>query len=82
MPLVDESNTFKFFESMTTLWNSKSKYLGKVKIRYSPDSASTSSDLHIFVNEASFLEQIELNFENSLNGALTLYFMKETGGGW
>jgi hypothetical protein len=32
------------------------------------------------MNEASFLHQIELNFDSSLTGALTLYFMKEAGG--
>jgi hypothetical protein len=38
IPLEDKTNTFKFFESMEHIWSKKTKYLGKVKIRFGPES--------------------------------------------
>ena len=34
----------------------------------------------MFYNEASFIKDIELDFDQSLSGAKSLYFFKEIGG--
>ena len=69
-----------YFKNLNKVWqqsSAKTKYFGKVKIRLEGDE---SSELHMFANQASFVQEIELDFDKSLTAAKTLYFFKEAGG--
>lgn len=68
-----------FFGQMDRLWkpeNGLTKYLGKVRVIYA--DGTKSSEMHLFVNRASFLQEVELGFDDN-QGSLTFFLFKTKG---
>lgn len=68
-----------FFGQMDRLWkpeNGLTKYLGKVRVVYA--DGSSSQQMLLFVNRGSFLQEVELGFDDN-QGSLTFYFFTEKG---
>ena len=66
---------FQFFKSVEKAWSDasfeKTQFLGRVKI-------DNDGDIYeLFANNLSFLD-VEMNFESSMQGSRTLYFLKSS----
>ena len=54
-----------YFANLNKIWTesyNKTKYYGKVKIRFE-ENDDESAELHMFYNNASFIKQVELDFD-------------------